>query len=195
MLKNIDLFKPDFVIDCSKLKNCRDIYSSMRNNGIVRSYVYGMCFKPGPLTYDFSKVGMSCPNLTEKREHQVGERITRQLSWVPGWEEEHVRSSHGADFWGGIEHYLIPQGLLPASFNKNDVTIAVWDVSKRMIFADVHESDELKATGWAEGELAKQYKATFGRLPYLNVQDPSNTKYYKKAYIPKSVLNELFEFH
>lgn len=195
MLKNIDLFSPDFVIDCAKLKNCRDIYTSMRNNGIVKAYVYGMCFKPGPLTYDFSKVGMSCPNLTEKREYQVGERITRQLSWVPGWEEEHVRSSHGADFWLGIEHFLIPAGLLPASFNKNDVTIAVWDVSKRMIFADVHDDDEEKATGWAEGELAKQYKVTFGRLPHLNKQDPTNTKHYKKGYIPKSIQSGLFEFN
>jgi len=191
MLKNIDLYTPDFVIDCSKLKNCKDIYGIMRDHEIVRAYVYGMCFKPGPLTYDFSKVGMSCPNLGSKREHQVGERITRQLSWVPGWEEEHVRSSHGADFWGGIEHFLIPQGLLPASFNKNDVTIAVWDVSKRMIFSDVHESDEIKATGWAEGELARQYKDRFNRLPYLNIQDPTNTGYYKKGYRPKCV-HDLF---
>jgi hypothetical protein len=193
MLQNINLLKPDFVIECSKLKNCRDIYASMRNNGIVKSYVYGMCFKPGPLTYDFSKVGMSCPNLGDKREHQVGERITRQLSWLPGWEEEHVRSSHGADFWGGIQNFLIPKGLLPASFNKNDVTIAVWNVTKRMIDADVCESDELKATGWAEGELAKQYKMSFGRLPYLNIQDPTNTKHFKKGVIPKSVQN-LFVF-
>jgi hypothetical protein len=194
MLKNIDLFSPDFVIDCSKLKNCKDIYAIMRHNGIVKAYVYGMCFKPGPLTYDFSKVGMSCPDLGEKREHQVGERITRQLSWVPGWEEGPVRSSHGADFWLGIQNFLIPQGLLPASFNKNDVTIAVWDVSKRMIFADVHANDEEKATGWAEGELAKQYKATFNRLPHLNVQDPTNTKFYKNPYIPKSVQNSIFQF-
>lgn len=191
MLKNIDLFNPDFVIDCSQLKNCRDIYAIMRHHGIVKSYVYGMCFKPGPLTYDFSKVGMSSPSLGDKREHQVGERITRQLSWVPGWEELHVRSSHGADFWGGIEHHLIPQGILPASFNKNDVTIAVWDVSKRMILSDIHESDELKATAWAEGELAKQYKDIFGRLPYLNVQDPTNTKHYRGGYIPKSVYDLL----
>ena len=163
----------------------------MRHHGIVKSYVYGMCFKPGPLTYDFSKVGMSSQSLGNKREHQVGERITRQLSWVPGWEELHVRSSHGADFWGGIEHHLIPQGILPASFNKNDVTIAVWDVSKRMILSDIHESDELKATAWAEGELAKQYKDIFGRLPYLNVQDPTNTKHYRGGYIPKSVYDLL----
>jgi hypothetical protein len=191
---NIDLYNPDFVIDCSKLLNCRDIYTKMRNQGIVKAYVYGMCFKPGPLTYDFSKVGKSCPNLGEKREYQVGERITRQLSWVPGWKEEQVHSSHGADFWLGIERILIPQGLLPTTFNKNDVTIAVWDISKRMFTSDVCEDDEEKATGWAEGLLAKQYKDMFGRLPNLNHQDPTKTKHYTQGYVPKSIWNKLFEF-
>jgi len=195
MFNSIQLYNPDFIIDCSKLKYCRDIYSSMRAHGIVKAYVYGMCFKPGPLVYDFSKVGKSCPSLEEKREHQVGERITRQLSWVPGWEGEHVRSSHGADFWLGIEHFLIPKGLLPSTFNKNDVTIAVWDISKRMLTADILEEDEEKACAWAEGELARQYKSSFGRLPHLNIQDPTRTKHYKGGYTPKSVWNNLFELN
>ena len=193
MFTNITLYNPDFIIDCAKLNYCKDIYASMRDNGIVKAYVYGMCFKPGPLVYDFSKVGKSCPSLEEKREHQVGERITRQLSWVPGWAGEHVRSSHGADFWLGIEHFLIPKGLLPPTFNKNDVTIAVWDISKRMLTADIHEDNEEKATGWAEGELASQYKNSFGRLPHLNIQDPSKTKHYINGHTPKSVWNTLFE--
>jgi len=193
MFDDINLYKPDFVIECSKLMNCRDIYSVMREQGIVKAYVYGMCFKPDPLEYDFSKVGKSCPDLGEKREHQVGERITRQLSWVPGWEEEHVRSSHGADFWLGIEHFLIPKRLLPSTFNKNDVTIAVWDISKRMPAADIYDGEE-QATGWAEGALAKQYKDKFNRLPYLNKQDPSQGKYYKKGYVPKSTLDQFVQF-
>ena len=191
---NINLYNPDFVIDCSKLVNCKDIYSVMRNNRIVKAYVYGMCFKPGPLlASDFSKVGKSCPNLGEKREGQVGERITRQLSWVPGWEEEHVRSDHGADFWFGIVYDLIPKGLLPATFNKNDVTIAVWDISKRMSIADIYGGEE-QATGWAEGSLAKQYKDKFNRLPHLNKQDPSQGKHYKKGYVPKSTLDQFVQF-
>ena len=192
MFNDITLMNPDFIVDCHKLSNCKDIYSVMRDNGIVKACVYGMCFKPGPLVYDFSKVGMSCPNLEEKREHQVGERIVRQLSWVPGWAESHVRSSHGADFWLVIEHFLIPKGLLPKTFNKNDVTIAVWDISQRMLTADICVDDEVKAAGWAEGELASQYKASFGRLPHLNIQDPTKTKHYKKGYIPKSVWNTMF---
>jgi len=190
---NIDLYNPDFVIDCSKLLNCRDIYTKMRNQGIVKAYVYGMCFKPGPLTYDFSKVGKSCPNLGEKREYQVGERITRQLSWVPGWEEEHVHSPHGADFWFGVTRILIPNRLLPSTFNKNDVTIAVWDISSRMPIADIYGGEE-QATGWAEGELAHQYKNAFSRLPHLNIQDPSKGKHYKRGYVSKSNLDQFVQF-
>jgi hypothetical protein len=190
VFNDINLYNPDFIIDCSKLKYCKDIYTSMRDNGIVKAYVYGMCFKPGPLVYDFLKVGMSCPNLGEKREYQVGERITRQLSWVPGWSGEHVRSSHGADFWLGIEHFLIPKNLLPKTFNKNDVTIAVWNISKRIPSSNICEDDDIRAAGWAEGELARQYKEAFGRLPHLNIQDPSNAKFYKNPYIPKSVWDQ-----
>jgi len=191
---NINLYNPDFVIDCSKLIDSKDIYSVMRNQGIVKAYVYGMCFKPGPLVaHDFSKVGKSCPDLGEKREYQVGERITRQLSWVPGWAGPHVRSDHGADFWFGIVYDLIPKGLLPATFNKDDVTIAVWDVSKRMPMADIYGGEE-QATGWAEGELAHQYKNIFGRLPHLNKQDPSQGKHYKKGYVQKSILDQFVQF-
>jgi len=71
-----------------------------------------MCYKPSLLTYDFLKVGQSHPDLSINRKHQVGERIVRQMSWVPGWSGEHVRSSHGADFWFGIKDLLIPKGLL-----------------------------------------------------------------------------------
>ena len=195
MFKNIQLYNPDFIIDCNQLKECRQIYSVMRRQGIVKSYVYGMCFKPSPLIYDFLKVGMSCPSLGEKREYQVGERITRQLGWLPGWQGEHVRSSHGSDFWLGIEHFLIPQNYLPNTFNKNDITISIWDISSRMAVSDISEDDELKATYWAEGELAAQYKNKFnGSLPKLNVQDPSNSKSYKNGYIPKSVMDTFFEF-
>jgi len=193
MFNTINLYNPDFIIECARLIYCRDIYESFRNNGITRSYVYGMCYKPSLLTYDFLKVGQSHPDLSINRKHQVGERIVRQMSWVPGWSGEHVRSSHGADFWFGIKDLLIPKGLLSPTFNKNDITIAVWDMSHRMLTSDICTHDSAKATDWAEGELARQYKNSFGRLPYLNIQDPSNTKSYKTGYTPKSIWNNLFD--
>lgn len=192
MLSNIELYNPDFIIDCSTVNDSSEIYSIMRNNGIKKAYAYGMCFKPNLLVFDFVKIGMSHPSLGEKREYQVGERIVRQLSWVPGWEGTHVRSSHGSDFWLGVEHFLIPQQQLPATFNKNDIVVAVWDVTKRMQVSDISEHDDRKATHWVEGELVSQYKNKVGKLPMLNIQDPSKSKYYIKGYTPKSIWNTLF---
>ena len=63
-----------------------------------------------------------------------------------------------------------------------------------MFTSDVCEDDEEKATGWAEGLLARQYKDMFGRLPNLNHQDPTKTKHYTQGYVPKSIWNKLFEF-
>lgn len=191
MLTGIALYNPDFVINCSQLESSADIYQIMRKRGIKKSYVYGMCYKTSPLKYDFLKVGMSSPSLRE-REHQVGERVTRQLSWVPGWPGEHVRSSHGADFWIGIEHHLIPAGKAPSSINRNDMVIAIWDISARMMSSDLRVTDEYRATCWAEGELASQYKELNGRLPYLNVRDPATTKAYREGYIKKSTWDSLF---
>jgi hypothetical protein len=192
MFNNINLYNPDFAIDCSTIDRFHTVYGMMRDAGITNSYVYGMCYKPSPIAYDFLKVGMSCPTLGEKREHQVGERVVRQISWVPGWEGEHVRSSHGADFWMGIQNFLIPAGNVPATFNKNDLTVAVWNISSRMQVADISEHDELRATAWAEGELAAQYKKKYSKLPLLNVQDPSKSKYYINGYTPKSVWETIF---
>lgn len=192
MFDDIQLFDPDFTIDCARFDKCHRVYSAMKSKGIRKSYVYGMCYKPTGLTFDFLKVGMSCPSPGESREPQVGERVVRQLSWVPGWKGEHVRSSHGADFWLGIEHFLIPNGKLPEDFNKNDLVVAVWDITERMKKSDINEHDELKATAWAEGELVYQYKTKFDKLPNLNIQDPSKSKHYTTGYTPKSVWKSLF---
>lgn len=191
MFTNIQLFNPDFLIDCSTLENSSNAYQLMRINGIRKSYVYGMCYKTSPLMYDFLKVGKSSPNLGEDREYQVGERVARQISWVTGWSTI-PSSSHGIDFWLGIQNTLIPTGKIKSTFNRNDLVVAVWDISKRMALADILESDEPKAAGWAEGELAAQYKKIYKRLPLLNIQDPSNSSAYKKPYILKSVWNANF---
>jgi len=193
MLKGIQLYNPDFAIKCSELNHFSEVYAIMRANGITKSYVYGMCYQPGPLTFDFLKCGMSCPSLEEKRGYQVGERITRQLAWVPGWQGTHVHSNNGADFWFGIQHFMmVPNGNIPTTFNKNELTVAVWDVSSRMKLADISDHDEYRATAWAEGELVAQYKQRFGKKPSLNIQDPSKSKYYTSGYTPKSVFNSLF---
>lgn len=195
MIKNIQLLKPDFVIYCQNIKYFKDIYEIMRKQGIVRSYAYGMIHKPTLLSYEFLKVGMSSPILGEKREHQVGERIVRQVSWLPGWEGERPKTSNGLDFWLNINDELIKNNKLKSTFNKNDIQIAVWDVSKRMESSDILLEHEKQATAWVEGELAYQHKLQYKNLPPLNYDDPSTTKAYLGGFISKASFENIFEVH
>ena len=196
MINNFDLYSPDFLIDCKNLNLSADIYPIMRNKGIKRAYVYGMVFNPKSLKFDFLKVGMSAPRLGEKREHQVGERIVRQLSWVPGWNEPHPYSGNGSDFWHNINDRLIANNILESDFNKNNLKIAVWDISARahqnVILSD---DEELTLSTWAEGELAQQYKNNNNaKLPMLNFSDPTKTKIYNGPHIRKDVFSQFFDF-
>lgn len=190
---NIELHNPDFVINCADLKSPSEIYQIMRDKKISRAYVYGMVYNPKPLIFDFIKVGMSCPNLGHRREHQVGERIVRQLAWVPNWESEHVKSSNGSDFWHNIVNFAIPYNKVPRNIDKNMLSVAVWDVTKRMYNSDfVSDDEEFTASCWAEGSLADQYKQFNNELPVLNFVDPSQNKIYKGPRISKNVFSEFF---
>ena len=191
-VKNIDLLAPDFVIFCKNINHSKDIYEIMRQRGITRSYAYSMIRKPSLLNYEFIKVGMSCPTLTD-REHQVGERLVRQVSWIPGWQGPQPKTSNGLDFWLNIQSDLIANNKVPITFNKNDIEIAVWNVSIRMATSDILLEQEWIATAWTEGELAMQHKIKYGKLPALNYADPSTTKAYKGAHISNAAFQNLFE--
>lgn len=190
---DIQLFNPDFVIYCSDFRAPKKIYTIMRQQKIKRAYVYGMGFMPEKLRFDFLKVGRSCPNLGELREHQIGERLVRQVAWVPGWDCEDVKSSHGYDFMHGINTVAIPHNIVPADFNKNMLCVGVWNISSRMHQSDFLSTDEeLAASCWAEASLASQYKTHFGKLPVLNVQDPSTNKVFTKPRINKHTYQNSF---
>lgn len=190
---NIDLYDPDFIINCRDLRYPGMVYELMRVNGIKRAYVYGMVWQPKLLTYDFIKVGMSAPKLEEKRGYQVGERLVRQVSWLPGWDAEPVKSSHGSDFWQNILRFAIPQNKLPQYFNKNMLGIAVWDISKRKALSDfLTDDEELASAAYAEGMLAKQYKNLHeNELPPLNYIDPSQNSVFQ-GHVSKSSYTNLF---
>ena len=195
MLNNLKLLNPDFVICCKDINDPALVYELMRRRKIVRSYVYGMVYQPTALQYDFIKVGMSAPLLEKKRGHQVGERIVRQIAWLPGWTSDHVKSSHGSELWYGIQD-CIKAKKLPSDFDKNQLTVAVWDVSARshqnLILT---EDDDYTSARWAEGSLADQYKeANNGRLPMLNFADPSQCREYKRPHVRKDVFNQFIEF-
>lgn len=195
MLQNLKLFDPDFLISCQHIDDPAEIYTIMRERKITRAYVYGMVFRPTLLQFDFIKIGMSAPNLGEQREYQVGERVVRQIAWVPGWQSEHVKSDHGYAFYHEIKNTAIPKKLLPSTFSKNQLHIAVWNVSSRATEFDVVAEDvDLYAAKWAEGSLVHQYKIlNNGKKPMLNFADPSKTKEFMGSRIKKSQFNTLFE--
>lgn len=193
-IKEIKLLNPDFVITCSELKTSKQIYKIFRNMGITKSFVYGIIRQPTLLTYEFIKIGMSSPNLGE-RSYQVGERVVRQLSWVPGWSGGNPKTSNGLDFWMNLQIELINKNKLPNSFNKNMLKVAVWNVSSRMIESDFLEDQEKIATAWAEGFLARQHKDMYGFLPPLNYSDPSTSQSFKKAHINKQSFQSNFEIN
>jgi hypothetical protein len=193
MFKHIELFAPDFVFKCNTMKISNEVYEVMRNNGIRRSHCYAIITDdPNQLlSYTWLKIGRSSPNPGARKDVQVGERIARQLFHLRGWEYlsgHNPISSNGQDFMNGLDS-LEEHGIL-TNFDKDKVIVAVWDVSKRMCFSDIVETDdsELYATGWLEGELCAQYKQRNNEtLPLLNFVDPTKAKYYIKGYVSKDV--------
>jgi hypothetical protein len=190
-LKDIALLKPDFTINCKFAKAPKDIYGIMREMGITKSYAYGILHQPTLLSFKFLKVGMSSPELND-REHQVGERLVRQLSWAPGWQCENPKTSNGYDFWMNVQNDLISKNMLPKNFDKNNLIVAVWNVSKRMGNSDFILEQERTAAAWAEGSLASQHKEIYGSLPPLNYADPSTTKSFTQPHINRTVFDALF---
>jgi len=193
-VKNIDLLAPDFVINCGGLSRSKEIYQIMREQGITRSYGYGFYYWCANriLAPQFLKVGMSSPILGD-RGYQVGERVVRQAAWLPGWGEQ-PKTSNGLDFWKNIEQDLIIDKKISNTFNKNNVSIAIWDVTKRMDSANILREQENIATAWVEGELANQHKKIYGALPPLNYTDPSQTKAYLGPHINRASFDALFGF-
>lgn len=188
MLKNIDLFSPDFNINCSSISAFADVYEIFRHNNITKAYVYAIAYKSSPFLYSFLKIGMSHPDLGEDRKYQVGERVVRQLSHVPIWTTEPI-SDHGNDFYRGIKR-LIQEKKLSSLFNKNDLVVGVWDISKRIGLSSDDPIIEIDNTRWAEAKLCDQHKSVYKKLPSLNYQDPSNSKVYKSGFIPRSVADQ-----
>lgn len=191
---DIDLLDPDFIINLQGVKNPKRTYTIMRNQHITRGYVYAMITMTKKLQPTFIKVGRSCPNLTEAREHQVGERIVRQIAHVPGWDEEPVKSSHGLDFMYNINNYAIKEGKLPHDFCKNQLHIGIWNMNLRMKSSDfISDDEELTASRWAEASLAHQHKQIYGCLPMLNYIDPSQDKIFSGHRISKKMYQGIFQ--
>ena len=191
MFTNLNLNEPDFLIKCNALIYSNQVYHQMRDNGVQRAYVYAVAIDDPveKFKYQIIKIGRSSPDPGDG-EIDVGERIARQLCHVPGWQYYtglDPISSHGQDFMNAV-NYRIKSGHLPMNFNKDMITVGIWDITKRMPqVLEIALTNEYLASSYAEAELTYQYKQeNLDNLPILNFTDPSKAKAYK-GYISKSV--------
>ena len=186
----IDLFNPDFYIDCKDLRAASNIYGICRENKIRKNFVYAIAYRKSAFVFWFLKVGMSYPTLSKKRKGQVGERLVRQIAWFPGWSKT-PKTAHGNDLWVNVDA-SIKNGTLP-NIDRNDLVIGVWDISKRTR-GNQHIKSILKLnkwgndapTKWAEGELSRQHAELYSWRPTFNEINPANNKVCKGYMDPES---------
>jgi hypothetical protein len=183
----INLDSPDFVIPLRSLKSASDIYIFCRNNGI-RHYGYGFRYARTTYSIEQIKFGYSSPDPIEKPAAQ-GERLVRQASWIPGWNNP-VYSSHGFELWHGCQG-LIADGILPVNTNYTDIEIAIWSTGCRTNLTGYKMSDK-ETAAVIESTLCDLYYERHGRLPPLNISDPRTNKLYKM--LTKTTALQIFTF-
>jgi len=182
----IDMFKPDFVIECNNLQSSDEIYNLMHAYNNVKNYVYAICYRNG-LRFEVIKFGESAPCPGTNTAKAIGERIKRQLEHVPGWNDPDYYSSHGDDFWANLERE-IKKGTIP-NLTKDNLIIGVWDIDKRKANIQYLYKTNRELTTWAEGELTEQHKKFYGKKPILNIKDPTRNKSYKGPLLPTSLFS------
>lgn len=188
----IDLYNPDFYIDCKDLTAASNIYGICRTHGIKKNFVYAIAYRKSAFIFWFLKVGMSYPVLSKKRRGSVGERLARQIAWFPGWDKnKKPGTSHGVDLWLKVEQ-AINNGTLP-NIDRKDLVVGVWDIAKRTrgnkqikSILDLNDWRPDAPTKWAEGELSRQHAEIYGWRPTFNEIDPANNKVYKGHIDPEA---------
>lgn len=192
MFSDILLEKPDFYFDVGSMTHHTEIYEILRTNGIRKMYAYAIMYRKNFLTYEFLKIGQSCPEPNEKTEKAVGERLGRQLAWGDGWGYTKPKSSHGIDFYFNIQHE-IKNGNLPEYLTDRKYwCVGVWNIDRRLTQTQNFIRKERDITEWVEGELASQYKKQKLCLPILNYKDPTRNHSYQNCNVNIQLFNTLF---
>ena len=193
MFNNISLYNPDFVIDCSTVKESRNIYDIVRSNGIVRMYSYALLYRLNLLQFEILKIGESCPSPGPSTAKAVAERLGRQLAWLPGWENPQPKSSHGADFSINLQEEIRLGNLSSDLYDKNKIIVAVWNLDIRAPNANTFVTSDSDITKWVEGHLAMQYKQSHDmQLPILNYKDPTQNRAYRECTVNIAHFNSMF---
>lgn len=188
MFTNLELFNPTFVINCSSLDTAEEIYDVFRNHN-TRYFSYVILATLREVEPIYLKVGESAPNGIRSNKGQVGERIVRQISNINGFSNGIPASGNGYDFRKGIDQ-LISENKLPVSFNKNNILVAVWDLST--LEWDALDKSRRTQSRCAEGQLAKQIKDATGTGTLLNVIDPERNHAYSNPKVSKKLFGSLF---
>lgn len=189
MFTDLELYNPTFTINCSTLDTAEEIYDIFRTYN-TRYFVYVIFAITESMTPIYLKVGESAPDGIRSNQGQLGERIVRQVANFDGYINGIPASSNGCDLRKGVD-MLIKNNILPANFDKNNLVVAVWDLStltwNSMTARKKHQSR------YAEGHLFKQIKEFNGGVgTLLNIVTPDTNTAYKNPGISKTLFDSLF---
>ena len=191
MFTDLDLFKPTFIINCSDIDTADEIYDVFRTHD-ARYFVYVFFAVIGELNPIYLKVGESAPDGKRSNQGQLGERIVRQAANFDGYTNGIPASGHGYELRKGVDT-LINKQVLPANFDKNNLAVAVWNLST--LDWDSIKNDRKHQARCAEGQLFKQIKDFTGGVgTLLNVVNPETNNSYKKPRILLTTFENLFTF-
>lgn len=187
----LDIMNPNLWIECKDLKYSSQIYQIMKKYNVTH-YAYVVCYKKSVYNYEIFKIGQSAPSGSRKNIKEMGERVSRQISHLPGWGGR-KSSSHGYDLMLAIER-CVEEKFLPYTtmnqVNKIDWAVGIWDLKKYGCIAMANNQAQAE---WAEGELAQQFKEMhLGKLPIGNIVDPTNNQVYKNGFVNKKLFNDFF---
>ena len=179
----INLVDPDYVIECRNLKSSIEVYTQIHNLGNPKMYCYAVCFRKG-LDIEFLKIGESAPDPGINTTPAIGERIKRQVEHFPGWHDKDYYSGHGNELWNNTLRE-IKKGNLP-SLTKDDLLIGVWNLDILQHQVNFWIDHNKQFSTWVEGHLCEQYKELHeGRLPILNIKDPTRNSSYRGPILDK----------
>lgn len=184
----IDINNPDYVLPLRELKCASEIYKFCRERDLSH-FGYGFRYVRDSYSTTQIKFGYSAPDPAARSAIQRGERLVRQASWLPGWPTP-VHSDHGSALWEGCKR-LIATKDLPEDVDYRDFEIAVWSTATRNTVAGYNFTSK-EAAMCIESILCDQYKDAFGKLPHLNIADPTTNKLYN--IMAKSTALKFFTF-
>lgn len=185
--RKVDINNPDYIISLRDISDPVEIYDFCRSRNISH-FGYGLKFVRNSYMMEQLKFGYSAPE-PNARSIQHGERLVRQIAWLPGWYKD-VSSSHGYEFWHGCQK-LIRLDILPEDTHYKDIEIAIWSIDQRKNISG-YKLSRKECAEFIESELCTQYKDLHGKLPHLNIADPTLNKTHRM--LTKSTLLQLFDF-